>query len=76
MHVTIAAPSRASWLEVRRSSAHGALLFSGELGVGHRLRLKGARLWARFGAAGNLSISVNGKPLVLQGTYEHVFAAK
>ena len=61
---------------MRRSSARGAVLFSGELAAGHRLRLKGARLWALFGAAGNLSISVDGKPLVLQGTYEHVFAAK
>jgi hypothetical protein len=76
VHVTIAAPSRASWLEVRRSTAHGKVVFSGELSAGHRLRLKGTRLWARFGAAGNLSISVNGRPLRLQGTYEHVFVAR
>jgi hypothetical protein len=61
---------------VRRSSARGAVLFSGELSAGHRLRFKGTRLWARFGAAGNLSISVDGRPLVLQGTYEHLFVAK
>jgi RodZ C-terminal domain len=76
VHVTIAARSRPSWLEVRRRSARGAVLFSGELGAGRRLRFTGSRLWARFGAAGNLSISVDGKPLVLQGTYEHVFAAR
>jgi hypothetical protein len=75
VHVTIAARSRQSWLEVRRRSARGAVLFSGELSAGRRLRFTGTRLWARLGAAGNLAISVDGKPLVLQGTYEHVFVA-
>lgn len=75
VHVTIAAPTRASWLEIRRASAHGRVLFSGELVAGKHLAFTGTKLWARFGAAGNLSISVDGKELPLLGTFEHVFRA-
>jgi hypothetical protein len=76
VRVTIRVNSRSSWLEVRRGSATGAVLFTGELAPGRTLHLAGKRLWARFGAAGNLTITANGRPVRLVGTYEHVFVAK
>jgi hypothetical protein len=75
VRLTILARDTTSWLEVRRDSAHGALLYSGQLEPGHTLRFRGVRVWARFGSAGHLAIAVNGRPLALIGTLEHVFTA-
>jgi hypothetical protein len=75
LRLAIRATSTASWLEVRTKSASGPLVFSGELAAGRTLTLKGNRFWARFGAAGNLAIAVNGRRVPLQGTLEHVFSA-
>lgn len=75
LHVVITAKDRPSWLEIRRGSATGALLFSGELAPGRTLRYSGRRLWARFGSAGNVVIMANGRRVPLVGTYEHVFRA-
>jgi hypothetical protein len=33
-------------------------------------------VWARFGAAANLEIIVNGRPVRLLGTYEKTFHAR
>lgn len=74
VHVSIAATDRSSWLELRRRSAKGPIVFSGELAPGKAVRASGSRLWARFGAAGNLTIRADGKPVRLLGTFEHVFA--
>jgi hypothetical protein len=76
VRVDITAPERASWLEIRRGSAKGPVLFSGDLVPGRHLHLTGKRLWARFGAASNLTIRANGRPVSFIGTYEHVFTAK
>jgi len=73
VRVTIAAGDRGSWLEVRSGSAKGRVLYSGVLEPGKRLTYRAPRLWARFGAAGNLTITQNGRPITLLGTYEHVF---
>jgi hypothetical protein len=64
-----------SWVEVRRRSAQGPVVFSGTLAAGQHLRATGTKLWARFAAAGNLEIAVNGKPLHLNGTLERLFVA-
>jgi len=72
--VSIAA-KQISWLEIRDRSATGRVLYSGELAAGRQLHFKGTRLWGRFGAAGNLTITANGHPVTLLGTYEHVFVA-
>jgi hypothetical protein len=72
--VRIVAFGNGSWLEVRRRSAGGQLLYEATLPTGGRLHFRGARLWARFGAAGNLSITVDGRPVALTGTQEKVFA--
>jgi hypothetical protein len=75
VRVDISAPTQASWLEVRRGSATGRVLFSGELAPGRHLHLTGTRLWARFGAANNLAIRANGRPVKFIGTFDHVFVA-
>jgi hypothetical protein len=76
VHVAIAAVGRGSWLEVRRGSRNGDVLFSGMLVAGRTLRFAGARVWARIGAAANLRITEDGRPVALQGTYDKLFAAR
>jgi len=65
--------TRTSWLEVRTSSATGPVVFAGNLEAGRTIRATGGRLWARFGAAANLTITANGKRVPLMGTIEHTF---
>jgi hypothetical protein len=62
-----------SWVEARRGSPTGKLLYSGVVVPGHRLHLRGRTVWARFGAASNLSITVDGHPVTLFGTYDKTF---
>jgi hypothetical protein len=62
-----------SWVEVRQGSATGAVVYSGVLQMGDRVALKGTRLWARFGGAGDLRITANGRVVPLQGTVDTVF---
>lgn len=69
----IAAGDRPSWIEIRRRSSTGPMLYSGTLAAGQQLHFRGARLWARFGAAGNLVITDNGRRVELSGTQEKVF---
>lgn len=73
VHVVIEAIGRGSWLEVRRLSGTGSVLYSGVLEPGRKLRFEGRRLWARFGAAANLRILQDGRPVPLQGTYDKLF---
>jgi hypothetical protein len=62
-----------SWVQVRVGSATGALVYDGVLHNGDRVQLHGARLWARFGGASDLEITVDGRRVPLQGTVETVF---
>jgi hypothetical protein len=64
-----------SWVEVRQGSPTGTLVYSGVLRNGDRVALKGTRLWARFGGAGDLQITANGRVVSLQGTVDTVFTA-
>jgi len=73
VHVAIAAVEIGSWVEVRRGSQHGRVLYAGVLEPGRRLRFEAPRLWARFGAAGHLRITQDGRPVALQGTYDKLF---
>jgi uncharacterized protein DUF4115 len=75
MRLVIASTGRASWLEVRRGSSAGPVLYSGILAPGQTLGYSGRTLWARFAAAANLRISVDGRPVTLQGTVDRVFSA-
>jgi Domain of unknown function (DUF4115) len=59
------------WVEVRARSATGPPLYSGTLAAGKTLRFDRSRLWLRLGAASNLDIMVNGRPLAVPfGTVE------
>ena len=71
--VRIEAQRNGSWLEVRRGSSSGTVLYSGVLVPGTQLHFRAPRVWARLGAAGNLSIVANGRPVSLRGTYDKVF---
>jgi hypothetical protein len=64
-----------SWVEIRQGSATGSLVYSGVLQNGDRVALHGTRLWARFGGAGDLEITANGRRVPLQGTVDTVFTA-
>jgi hypothetical protein len=69
----IVAHGNGSWMEVRRRSATGPVLYRQTLAPGKRLHLRAPRLWVRFGAAGNLSITDNGRPVELSGTEAKLF---
>ena len=59
-----------TWLEVRSGSPTGPSSTTGRSPQDQHQRFRAAPLWARFGAAGNLSARLGGKPLQLQsGTY-------
>ena len=66
--------SRATWIEVRASSSHGSLLYTGTLPSGTTKIFRHETIWARFGAATNLDAKLNGRPLSLpSGTYDALF---
>lgn len=67
--------TKSSWLEVRRGSANGPVVYAGNLDPGGRVHLRAPRLWARFGAAANLVVFADGRRVDLMGTVEHVFTA-
>ena len=71
----IAAHGSGSWLEIRRGSATGPVLYSATLTDGQTLQFHAPKLWGRFGAASNLTITVNARPVRLEGTYEKLFVA-
>jgi hypothetical protein len=76
VRLTIAASDKASWVEVRKGSKTGRILYAAELPAGAKIHFSAARLWARFGAAGNVTVAADGRPVALTGTVEHVFAAR
>jgi hypothetical protein len=69
----IEARGNGSWLELRRVSGTGPVLYSGTLLPGTTLHFRAARIWARMGAAGNLVLTENGRPIQLQGTFDKLF---
>jgi hypothetical protein len=63
-----------TWLEVRSNSATGTVLYAGTLTTGSSKAFRARALWARFGAAGNLSARLDGKTFPLpSGTYDAAF---
>jgi RodZ C-terminal domain len=63
------------WLIIRDRTASGAVRFEGVLEQGQAVRLRGRSIWLSAGAAGNLDIRVDGKPVPLSGTIETVLPA-
>lgn len=64
-HLVLAAPGGDCWVVVRSGSARGKVVFAGTIAQGTRKRFAGARLWLRFGAAGNLSGRLNGAEIAI-----------
>ena len=51
------------WLSIRVGTPDGAVVYEGVLTAGRTLRVQGTRLWVRLGAAANLDVALNGKPV-------------
>jgi hypothetical protein len=60
------------WLTVRDRVATGPVLYEGLLAQGQAVRLRRRSLWLSAGAAGNLDVLVDGRPVRLSGTIETV----
>ena len=75
VEVVLSPQGHGSWVEARRGSQSGKVLYAGILAGGRVLRFRERRLWVRAGAAGNLSITENGRPVRLTGTYDKLFDA-
>jgi hypothetical protein len=71
--LTIRASRGSCWISAHRGSASGALLAERVLQEGDSLSLRARRIWLELGAAGNVDVSVNGRPrTVSSGTTELV----
>jgi Domain of unknown function (DUF4115) len=66
------------WLSIHANGATGKLLYEGVLASGRSVRVQGARLWLRLGAASNLDLVLNGKPVaaLAAGTFDVVATAR
>jgi outer membrane biosynthesis protein TonB len=73
MRLVIANIGHASWLEVRRGSTQGPVLYSGIAPAGATLSYAAPRLWVRFAAAANFRITVDGRAVALTGTVDQLF---
>lgn len=71
--VTIKASRGSCWFSAHRRSATGSVLAERTLAEGETASLRGRRIWLELGAAGNVDITVNGRPRpVASGTTELV----
>lgn len=62
-NLVIVAARGDSWLQVRRRSTIGRVVFQGILSRGDSKRFSARRLWFRFGVGDHLEVKVNGKPI-------------
>jgi hypothetical protein len=73
VRVTIAATRGSCWISAHRGSQAGSLLMERTLLQGETVSLSGRRIWLELGAAGNVDVSVNGRPRpIALGTTELV----
>ena len=63
------------WLSIRDGTATGAVRYEGLLEQGQTVRLRSRSIWLSAGAAGNLDVLVDGKPVPLSGTIETILPA-
>lgn len=63
----------ATWLEARRGSSAGPILFSGMLQPGQALHFRSSAIWVRFGGASDVRVLLNGARIELEGTLARVF---
>lgn len=52
-----------SWLEIRADSPQGKEVYAGVLAQGRVVRARAERVWLRLGAASNVDVLVNGRPV-------------
>ena len=65
------------WFQARSGSADGPVLAERVLSHGESISVKGKRVWLTAGAAGNLDVTVDGRPQPLTpGTISIVLEAK
>ncbi len=74
--VVVTGLDQGSWLQIRRDSAVGQVLYEGVLAGGSSRAFQARRLWIRFGAAANLIVTLNGKLVPLHGAGERLFTGK
>jgi hypothetical protein len=73
VRVTITATRGDCWISAHRGSQTGSVLTEQTLAQGDTVSLSGRRIWLELGAAGNVDVSVNGKPRpIASGTTELV----
>jgi cytoskeleton protein RodZ len=66
-----------TWLEVRKGSAKGKVLYAHVLTSGSRIRVSGRRLWVSAGAPWNLSVKVNGRDRALPSqSHRHLLVTR
>jgi hypothetical protein len=71
--VTITASRGSCWISAHSGSATGPVVAETTLAEGQSTSLRGRRIWLELGAAGNVDVSVNGRPRpVSSGTTELV----
>lgn len=73
--VVVTATRGDSWFSARLGSESGRVLDERVLAQGESVQLRGERIWLTVGAAGNVDLTVNGKPRDIQpGTVEVVLS--
>ena len=75
VRVRLTAVRNDSWVQIRRGSATGPVLFDAVVPIGESVRVSGrGRLWARFGSLGNFDLAINGRPVrpAFNGTVDTV----
>jgi hypothetical protein len=60
--VVLTAVRGESWFSARVGSENGRVLDERVLALGETVRLRGERIWLSVGAAGNVDVTVDGKP--------------
>jgi hypothetical protein len=71
----VVAVSGPSWVDIRRGSATGGVLYRSTLLKGQHIGFAAPSIWVSFGAASALSITVDGKRYGAFGTMTHTFSA-
>jgi hypothetical protein len=69
----LAGVGKGSWVELRRNSRNGPLVFVGVLREGRSIAASGSRVWARIGDAHRLTLTLNGRRVLLQGRVTVLF---
>jgi Domain of unknown function (DUF4115) len=77
IRMVLTAARNDSWVQIRKGSFAGPVLFDGIVSEGQSIHVVGGRFWARFGALGNFDLTINGRPVhpAFSGTVDTVITA-